>query len=230
MVEARTPNRRSPWSPHSASCPAARPPTARSGSAASTPTCWNHSAAEKVDICSQLSTAPNLDGRLAPFDPTGTSRGPPGCDPGAFLFLEAIVNGCVFLVDGSDLYHSLPDAERATASGHGRATSLLLLRTGGGWSAGTSRSVQSRVDGLPAVRTPFRRLRGVGDRRRHRRTASRVRVFERRPDPLAHGLRVGRLRARPCVAQRVCLPSGGVSQLVGRIAERGSSPGPTKAG
>jgi uncharacterized LabA/DUF88 family protein len=40
-------------------------------------------------------------------------RGPPGvATPGAFLFLGAIVNRTVFLVDGFNLYHSVLDAER----------------------------------------------------------------------------------------------------------------------
>ena len=39
---------------------------------------------------------------------------PRGCDPGVFPFLEAIVNRCVFLVDGLNLYHSALDAERVT--------------------------------------------------------------------------------------------------------------------
>jgi uncharacterized LabA/DUF88 family protein len=36
---------------------------------------------------------------------------PRGCDPGVFPFLEVIVNRCVFLVDGLNLYHSLLDGE-----------------------------------------------------------------------------------------------------------------------
>ena len=39
---------------------------------------------------------------------------PPGLRPRGFSFSGVIVNRCVFLVDGLNLYHSLLDAERAT--------------------------------------------------------------------------------------------------------------------
>jgi len=45
--------------------------------------------------------------------PASRTRGPPGvATPGAFLFLEAIVNRTAFLVDGFNLYHSLRESER----------------------------------------------------------------------------------------------------------------------
>ncbi len=72
---------------------------------------WRHA---KVDICSGFLTRCAASAILRAFSPTGISRGPPGLRPRGFSFSGVIVNRCVFLVDGLNLYHSLLDAERAT--------------------------------------------------------------------------------------------------------------------